>query len=430
MSARYQSFLAEHATPWWRHIDRVLLALLVTALVWAAFAHLDQVAVASGEVIPQSKVKVIQHFEGGIIERIEVAEGQHVRPNDTLLVLNLAAAGMNREEMQVRLDSLELVRIRLEAEATDRPPHFPQEMVRDRPGLVQAEKDAYAAQTAEFESGLAVVDRQIAQRRKEVAELQARLSSAERELDLARSELQMKRNLLKEDLTSKLDVLNTEQRAAKLEGDAAVARQSVPRAHEALSEARAHHDEVVSAYRRRAQEKLSETDHEIARLKEQLSIAQDQVKRSIVRSPIDGVIKNMRYVTIGGVVKAGEPIMEIVPFEESLVVEARLSPADRGYVAEGQPVQVKVSAFDFVRFGTLQGKVSSIAADTINDPDAGPYYKVVVTTNSSHLGPDPGMYRIQPGMQTTVDIRVGRQTVLQYLIRPVLKLRYDAFREP
>ena len=168
---------------------------------------------------------------------------------------------------------------------------------------------------------------------------------------------------------------------------------------------------------------------QIARVNELLNRASDQERRAVIRSPIDGVVKNMRYHTIGGVVKPGEPIMEIVPISDRLVIEAQLNPVDRGYVQEGQRAVVKISTYDFVRYGSLDGVVARIGASTNTDPAGQPYYQVVVRTNKTYLGDQQGLLPITPGMQATVDIHTGTRSVLNYFIKPVLKLRNEAFRE-
>ena len=176
-----------------------------------------------------------------------------------------------------------------------------------------------------------------------------------------------------------------------------------------------------------AQEKVA---LQIARMRETLSEASDRVKRTEIRSPIDGVVKNLRFNTIGGVVRPGEAIMEIVPIGDKLVIQARLSPIDRGYVQEGQKAVVKISTYDFVRYGGLTGQVAQIAADTNTDSATGqPYYEVIVRTDKTFLGDKAGEFPITPGMQATVDIHTGSRSVLNYLIKPILKLRHEAFRE-
>jgi len=203
----------------------------------------------------------------------------------------------------------------------------------------------------------------------------------------------------------------------------------VPRARAAVNESKQRMRESKIRFNREAREELGETEQEIARVKELLTLATEQGTRAEIKSPIDGVVKNLRYNTIGGVIRPGEPILEIVPTGENLVIESRLSPIDRGYVNEGQAAMVKISTYDFARYGGLEGTVIQLAPDTTIDENGQPYFRVIVQTDKNYLGAAEGILPIVPGMQATVDIHTGKKTVMDYLIRPVLKLRHEAFRE-
>jgi adhesin transport system membrane fusion protein len=203
----------------------------------------------------------------------------------------------------------------------------------------------------------------------------------------------------------------------------------VPRAESTLAEAKARYEEEQEKSVRRLIDSLAGVELQIARVDTLINQASDQFRRTIIRSPIDGVVKNMRYNTIGGVVRSGEPIMEIVPVADNLVIEAKLKTIDRGYVQVGQRAVVKILTYDFVRYGSLNGIVERIGASTNVDQNGEPYYQVIVQTEKNYLGAEKGLLPIAPGMQATVDIHTGTRTVLNYFIKPVLKLRDEAFRE-
>jgi adhesin transport system membrane fusion protein len=188
-------------------------------------------------------------------------------------------------------------------------------------------------------------------------------------------------------------------------------------------------DQTTLAFKRVAAEELGDTEVALARGREQFARASEQALRTVIRSPIAGIVKNLRYHTIGGIVGPGDPIMEIVPSDERLVIEAKLDPVDIGYVTVGQPAVVKISTYDYIRYGGLDGRVTKVAADADNDSSGRHYYKVIVRTDRAHLGDRPGEYPIIPGMQATIDVRTGDRSVLDYLVTPVLKLRHEAFRE-
>jgi membrane fusion protein, adhesin transport system len=407
----------------------IVMTFLATAIGWSFFAELDQVSVAMGEVKPQSKLKVIQHLEGGLIQRLYVQEGDVVKEGAPLVQLELALTSINRDEILVRLDSLALQRARLQSEALGKPLVFPEAEAKRRPDLVRSEREAFEARTREATSVGSSLGEQTRQRELAVAEYEAARRAKRADLALSRERLDISEKLLKDSLTPRVEHLRLQSEVERLDGELMTLDQSIPRAAAAVAEARERAREEKLKFQRRAYDELQTVELNYARTTELLSEATDQRKRTLIASPIDGVVKNMRFTTLGGVVKAGEPIMEIVPTDDQLVIEAKLNPTDRGYVAVGQSAQVKISTYDFVRYGGLEGKVILIAADSNADPKGEPYFRVIVETDKSYLGDDPKTLLITPGMQATVDIHTGKRSVAFYLIKPVLKLRNEAFRE-
>ncbi len=428
-STRLDELLESHPLPSWRLFAWPVMTLILVLLTWAFFAQLDEVAVAMGEVVPQGKVRVIQHLEGGIVEELFVAEGDAVREGDTLLQLDQASTGSNKEELQVRLDSQLLVRARLLAEAQGGELIFPKEIEPRRPALVSAQRQAFEARRRELVSTLNVLKEQVKQRQLEIQELVARQKAAERNYKLATERLKLSKSLLVEGLTPKIEHLELEAEVESLDGEVKSLKPALPKARAAVEESRQRLKEGEIKFRREAREELGKTEQEIARIKEVLIRATEQGSRAEIKSPIDGVVKNLRYNTIGGVIRPGEPILEIVPTGENLVIESRLNPTDRGYVNEGQRALVKISTYDFARYGGLEGTVIQLSPDTSTDENGQPYFRVVVQTEKNYLGEEEGSLPIVPGMQATVDIHTGQKSVMDFLIKPVLKLRHEAFRE-
>lgn len=405
--------------------------LLVGFVGWASVAELDEVSVAIGEVIPQQQLQVVQHLEGGVIEKILVGEGDSVSEGQVLMQLNLAGAGINREELQVRLDGLRLTKARLEAEAegNDTEPSFPEDLVQERPLMVQAELRSFVGRKKDLLSIITVLDQRATQRRLEIAELQAQIASVRRDLALAEERLSMSSDLLKDGLTPRMEHVEVEAEVEKLRGQVSVLEQSIPRARSALSEIEAERAREWEGYRRRALEELVPIQTRMAELRETLATATDQALRAEIRSPTDGIVKNLKTNTVGGVIRPGEPIAEIVPASNDLEVRARLNPKDRGFVTAGQRAVVKVTTYDYARYGGLDGVVERVSASTNTGDKGESFYEVVVRTDKTFLGSDEGDFPITPGMEASVDIHTGTRTVLDYLVRPVLKLQHEAFRE-
>ena len=426
--ATLDQVLVRHGTPFWRREARIIVVILVALLAWSMVAEVDQVVTAPGKVIPYNKVKVIQHLEGGIVKTLNVHENSVVKAGEPLLELNLATAGMNRPELQARRASLRLSKLRLEAEVSGQPLHIPAADLQAFPTVAEAEQGTYRARTAELASTLDVVNGQIAQNRQRIAEAEAKLASLQRSQAIAQQELAVSTDLVKDKLTSQLEHFQRRSAVERIDGDIAMTRQQIPGARGALEESMARRKEEEGKFRRRAADELSDVEQKLASLQQELGRATDQADRAVVRSPIDGIVKNVRYTSPGNVVKAGEPIMEIVPLKEELVMEVSLDPRYRGYVTRDQEAYVKISAFDYVRYGGLDGKVSSVAADTDVGKDDVHFYRVMVSTNKSYLGDDPNL-RITPGMQAEVDIHIERRSVFWLLLKPVLKLKHEAFRQ-
>lgn len=414
-----------------RFHEWMIVILLASMLIWSLFARLDQIAVATGAVIPLGQVKVIQHLEGGIVKTIHVADGDKVSPGVPLIELNLASSGINMKELQARLDGLMLSNARLTSEVGITALVFPAEIEERQPQLAESERMTYETRKREMESSLEVIGRQIISQEQKVAELTTELKAKENDLALANRQLEITENMYKEDLTSELMLLNNRASVEQLNGVIDVGKKKIETGLAQLAEIRMKEAEAKATFSRKAEEQRNEVSKEMASLQEKVTEAANQQVRAEIVSPIVGVVKNLRYNTVGGVVKPGDPIMEIVPTNESLVIEAKLNPVDRGYLAVGQKATVKISAYDFVRYGTLHGTVTQIAADTDRDKERGAYYRVMVQTDTAYLGKTgTNNYPITVGMEAVVDIHTGTQSVFDYLINPILKTRHEAFREP
>ena len=427
--SRLDSLTAAHPVQSFRPFVIGIIGALLLFLIWSFFAYLEEVSVAMGEVVPQGKVKVIQHLEGGIITEIHVQEGDLIRKGDELVQLDLGTGGVNKEELEVRLDALLLNRARLTSEANEEELILPPEIVEARPDMAAAARRSYFARIRGLSSRLSVLNDKLRQKELAVEELEKKLDNTKRNLALTHKRFNMSKSLLADKLTSKMDHLKLESEEQKLKGEMQTLMSSVPKAKAAMNETLSKIDEEKNAFKQESLEELGTVEQSIAQTLELLSKATDQGIRALIKSPIDGVVKNMTYNTIGGVVTAGEPIMEIVPIGENLVIEARLNPIDRGYVEENQDAVVKINTYDFVRYGSLDGKVIHVAPDSTTSQEGETYFRVIVQTDKTHLGDKEGLYEITPGMEATVDIHTGEKSVIEYLIKPVLKMKHEAFRE-
>ena len=423
------TILDDLGAPGWRAPQRRFLILFLLIVLWMVIGRVDRVVTAPGKVIPFDKVKVVQHLEGGIIQKILVRENQTVKEGEPLVQLDLATGGINSGEMRARMASLKLSKIRLEAEAEGVDPIWPEDLRREFPQIISAEQATFFSKRDEKRSSFSALDSTILQNRQRVAEARERMTALEASLAIARKELAVSEELLKDKLTSQLEHLQRQSNVEGMLGEIAQLRQSIIGSQAAINESIARRNQEAARYKREAANEIGDYERRIASLTEELSRADEQDDRSVVRAPIDGVIKNLRFQAAGNVVKPGEPIREVVPLRDQLVIELKLNPADRGYVDLRQEVLVKISTYDFYRYGGLVGQVTGIAADTDTGKNEEQFYRVIVSTDKTWVGEEPGVYPISPGMLGEVDIKIDSQMILWSLLRPVLKLKTEALRE-
>jgi len=407
----------------------LVVLFFVTSLLWASFARVDEVTRGPGKVIPSKQLQVVQNLEGGIVSKILVKEGQVVEEGEVLLQIDNTISSSTLRESHLHYLAHKLKAARLKAEADGSPFILPEDVMKEQPGLVQQEVELYESRKQGLQTNLDILRSQADQRQQEVRELQVKLNQLERSYDLLRQELKITKPLVKDGAVSEVEVLRLEREISDLKGELESTRLAMPRARAKLDEAIKKVSEEKLAFRNKAREELTDTLSELSRLSESQVALADRVDRTTVRSPIHGTVKRIMINTVGGVVQPGMELMEIVPLEDALIVEARVRPPDIAFIHPGQEAMVKFTAYDYVTYGGVKGLVEHISADTITDEQGGSYYLVRVRTEHNHLGTEKNPLRIIPGMTATVDILTGKKTVLEYLLKPLLRAKEYAFRE-
>ncbi|HEY0683215.1 MAG TPA: HlyD family type I secretion periplasmic adaptor subunit [Steroidobacter sp.] len=409
------------------------LAFLLVALIWASRAELDEVTLGQGHVIPSSKVQVVQNLEGGIIAEILVEPGQIVRKGQPLMRIDDTRFSSSYQESAAKDDALRARIARLEAEAAHREFVPPLDLQRDKAELVVHEREVFDSRRRDLRAGLAVLERQLEQRTQELAEMQARAAQLAHSYDLVQQELAITRQAADQNVFPKVQLIRLERQANDLKGELDAAHLSMPRLQAALGEVRRKAEQMTAEFQAAASRELSEARAEQSIVSASKVALEDRLARTTVRAPLSGTIKQVKVNTIGGVVQPGMDLVEIVPLEDSLLVEARVRPADIAFLRPGLEAMVKLTAYDFSIYGGLEGTVEHISADAIIDERPGvrpeSYYLVRVRTSRGGRGAGDKHLRIIPGMQATVDIRTGHKTVLQYLLKPVLRAKQTALRE-
>ncbi len=395
--------------------------MLAGFIVWAWYGRLDIVSVADGEVIPSGKIKQIQHLEGGIIRRIMVQEGDAVTPGQSLVVLEKTRSGASVEELYVTLHALEVDIIRLQAEVEGRDElQFPPQAALKDPELVAEARALFATRKMRFQSELQSLQEKKQQCRQRIQEIELRLQSNKRELSLLNQQIALSDELLQDNLTTKYKHLELLQRAQKIEGRIQEDGASLQRARSALKEAVQDLNKERFAFKETASEKLKECKQEHKALTERLKKFADSLQRTVIRSPVEGVVKSLFLSTEGGVIKSGQTIAEIVPSEDKLIIEAHLPIQDIGYVRAGQNAVLQLASRDARKFDKLEGQVLSVSPDTITDSQGRTFYKVMLETGQDYFEARGEKYRLYPGMVVMAYIHVGTRSVLDYLLDPFL----------
>jgi adhesin transport system membrane fusion protein len=407
-----------------------VLAFVVVFLIWAANATISETTVGEGKVIPSSQIQVVQNLEGGIVSDIKVKVGDVVRKNQVLMLIDDTRYASSFQENKAKNDALTAKIARLTAEVSGKPFELPAAFRKENPDLAERELTLFRSRQAEFNANTAALRQQIDQRTQELKEKRSRLEQIKVSLDLVNRELTMSRPLVKQGAMSEVELLRLERQANDLKGELESTKITIPRLEAAVAEAKNKLDSYVAKFRADALAELNQARAEQEGLSATGVALKDRVERAVVRSPVNGTVKSVKVTTIGGVVQPGSELLEIVPLEDTLLIEARVKPRDIAYLRPGQEAMVKITAYDFSIYGGFPAKLEYISADSITDEKKGDsYYLVRVRTLSNSPERSDKPLAIIPGMTATVHIQTGKKTFLQYMLKPIIKTKELAFRE-
>jgi len=409
-----------------RALLRIMSLILLALIIWSAFASVDEVARGEGKVIPSSQLQVVQSYDGGVVEEVLVHEGQVVEKGDLLLRIDPTRFISSYRENRAEYLSLQARAARLQALTTDQPFKVPDAISDQAPDIVAHESGLYDSSLRELNEQLSIAKSQLDQRQQELEEVRAKLTQATRALDLATQEMDVTRPLLSSGAISEVELLRLEGEVAKAKGDKEQAKAQESRLLLAVEEAQGKLRETALNGKNKWRNELSEVLGKIAALSESSTGLADKIKYAEIRAPVRGTIQRVFTNTVGGVVQPGREVVEMVPLDDQLLVEAKVSPRDIAFLHPGQKAIVKFTAYDFVIYGGLNGTVELISPDAITDEKDRTFYIVRVRTDRT--GFDPKL-PILPGMMTQVDILTGKKTVLSYLLKPVLRAKQNALTE-
>ena len=408
----------------------VIALLLITFVLWAHFTVLDEVTRGLGQVIPSQKVQVIQNLEGGILQEIMVQENQIVNKGDILIRIDNELAASQFRDAFTKASEHEAAILRLNAEIDGKSKMIFSERFKDAdPQVLADQQSIFKAGQRQLQAELNVLRSQHSQKQQEITEMQSRKKQLERSLELAKQQRNIAKPLVDQGVYPRVDYLALERDISSLQGDIDALRLAVPRIRQAANEASRRIEQRRAEVKSQALDEMNSRRGELKSLQEIMSAGEDRVTRTDVRSPVRGTIKQLNLNTIGGVVRPGESILEIVPLDDTLLIEARIRPADIAFLHPGQKAMVKITAYDFSIFGGLDGFVEAISADTIEDDNGESFFKVKLRTQKNAITYHNEELPIIPGMTVEADILTGKKTILAYLLKPVLRAKQYALTE-
>ena len=396
------------------------------ALMWAAVSQIDEVTRGEGKVIPSRQLQVLQSLDGGVVSEILVREGDIVEAEQILLRIDQTRFTSSVRESRAQYIALLAKAARLRALTEGVPFVIPPDIAKEDPQTVEEEQRLYESRRIELETTTSIAKQQLTQRQQELVEVRAKHEQAARAYELSAKELSVTKPLIASGAVSEVELLRLERDVGRFRGERDMAAAQISRIQASINEANHKLEEVSLAFRNEAGKELAETMSKLNSISEGSVGLTDKVNRAVLRSPVRGTVKRLLINTVGGVVQPGKDVVEVVPLEDNLLLEARVQPRDIAFLRPGQKAVVKFTAYDFSIYGGLDGKLEHIGADSVVDEKGNAFYTVRVRTNKTTIGNN---LPVIPGMVAEVDIITGEKSVLSYLLKPVLRAKARAMTE-
>jgi adhesin transport system membrane fusion protein len=408
----------------------VVFLVLIFLVFWAKNTELDKIVRGSGKVVPSGEVRTVQNYEGGIVSEIFVRSGDSIEKGQTLLKLDNTQFASTFGEAQNQEFDLFAKSIRLKAEAFNKP--FKENIKTENIQLKAAlkrEHNLYKNHLKQLKTSQNILDEKITQNNNELTEAYNQVNQLTRSHRMLKKEILLMETGVKEGYASEVDLLKLQREANEVYTKISSAEYSIPRIKSIITESKTKRTEAKQAFQNDAHEKLNEVLAKLEQIENSKTALEDKVKRTNIRSPVNGIISELLVNTIGQIVQPGSDIIKIIPKDDSLVLETKILPSDIGFIYPGLKAKVKFTAYDFAIYGGLNGTVEKISADTLVDEEGNSFYIASIKTERNYLGSESSSLILLPGMTATVDIIIGKHTILNYIIKPIIKAKELALRE-
>lgn len=414
-----------------------IVIIIIGLISWSMIAEIDEMASGDGKVIPSSKIQKVQNLDGGLISAILVVSGEHVVQDQALMKIDITRFKALLEEAKDQKSLLLAKKARLNAQLKFNPVKnnpiifFPKE-IRNLTKYTTIEQSIYRNNIDEYKSSLKILELQFQQKVQEKREIQAKINQLTRSVRIVRKQIKTIARMVKSGSKSKVELLTIEKEINTLNGDLNSAILSLPRSKYAISESENKILEKVNVFKSNSYKELQEVIFELNKIEARLVSETDKLEKTVIRSPVNGIIKQININTIGGVVKSGVDLIEIVPDSDLLLIEAKINPKDIAFISPSQKAIVKITAYDYSIYGGLEGKIIEISADSIKDKEDkedNSYYKVIIKTDKNYLESNEKKLPIIPGMVARVDIITGKKTIMDFFLKPIIKIKQGSLHE-
>lgn len=404
-------------------------ALVVIMICWMAFSNIDEMTHGEGQVVPSSEIQIVQSLEGGVLKELMVAEGEIVKKDQPLAKISDVAFASEERGTAARKESLQIKKARLDAEANGTAFIVPKELSEKVPDIARNEEQLYESRQNELKNGQAILKDRITRAQAQLSEIGAKISRLSESKKLTAQELAITEKMVAQKAVPQLDAIRLSRELNDISGQMNEAAEERQGLQAELGAAQKELNDTVNKFRSQALGELNEVQTELSQLNESLTAIGDRVDRSELRSPVDGIVNKIMLKTIGGVVEPAMKLIEIVPTDDKLKIIARIPPNEVAFIHPGQKAKVKISAYDPQRYGALDGELVRIGANSVKDSEGNTFFEIEVRTNENHLGTSEKPLPITPGMVAQVEIITGDRSILEYLMKPVLRAKDRALTE-